>query len=121
MSPASLALSCFSSSYPQLALWARRISPALLAWSHVYPLSCPIGVLPCLLVYCVLSGNLKPANQAVHGTNHSKYLESLDFRRTVWRTGTACGIGTVGFLRLIKVLGPSGQEILAVIAANRPV
>ena len=79
------------------------------------------GVLPCLLVYCVLPGDLKPANQAVHGTNHAKYLESLNFRCTVWRTGTACGIGTVGFLRLIKVLGPRGQEILAVIAANRPV
>src|SRR5437764_15478584 len=79
------------------------------------------GVLPCLLVYCLLPGNLKPANQAVHGTNHSKPMESLNFRCTVWRTDTASGIGTVGFLRLIKVLGPRGQEILAVIAANRPV
>jgi len=33
-----------SSSYPQLALWARRISPALLAYSHVYFLACSIGV-----------------------------------------------------------------------------
>src|SRR5205085_2717477 len=32
MPPASLALSFFSFSYPQLALWARRMSPALLAW-----------------------------------------------------------------------------------------
>ena len=68
------------------------------------------GVLPCLLVYCLLPGNLKPANQAVHGTNHSKPMESLNFRCTVRRTGTACGIGTVGFLRLIKVSGPSWRK-----------
>ena len=37
-------------------------------------------------------------------------MESLDFRCTVWRTGTAWGIGTVGFLRLIKVLGPSWRK-----------
>src|SRR5947199_757078 len=72
--------------------------------------------LPCLPVYYLLPGNLKPANKAVHGTNHSKPMESLNFRCTVCRTGTACGIGTVGFLRLIQVLGPSGQEILAVVA-----
>src|SRR5881227_1943503 len=68
------------------------------------------GTWPCLLVYCLLPGNLKPANQAVHGTNHSKPIESLNFRCTVWRTGTACGIGTVGFLRLIKVSGPSWRK-----------
>src|SRR5437763_8746579 len=64
------------------------------------------GVLPCLLVYCLLLGNLKPANQAVHGTNHSKPMESLKFRCTVRRTGTACGIGTVGFLQADQSVRP---------------
>ena len=72
------------------------------------------GVLPCLLFHYLLPGNLKPANKAVHGTNHAKHLESLDFRCTVWRTGTASGIGTTGFHRRIEMIGPS-------VAANRPV
>ena len=68
------------------------------------------GVLPCLLVYYLLSGNLKLANKAVHGTNHAKHLEPLDFRCTVWRTGTASGIGTAFFLRMIEMINPSGHE-----------
>src|SRR5205823_14635339 len=78
------------------------------------------GVLPCLLVYCLLPGNLKLANKAVHGTNHAKHLEPLDFRCTVWRTGTASGIGTAFFLRMIEMINPSGHETWRLEARTGP-
>ena len=40
------------------------------------------------LLPCLLPGNPKSANRAVHGTNPAKVLKSVDFRCTVLRTGT---------------------------------